>query len=107
MSPASNDRHTEDAKAELRADIDHTRREIDLTVSEMEQRLSPSRLRHMAGDRFREMATPWREQPMEQAEALSNELITRLRETAWMNPTGLGMAAIVAGYLLGRRSGDR
>lgn len=91
----------------LRADLDHTRHEIDQTISEIEKRLAPDRLRELMGDRLREIASPWRERPGEQTEALSRELMTRLRELAWMNPAGLGMAAATVGYLLGRRSDPR
>lgn len=89
---------------ELRADIDHTRHEIDQTISEIEERLAPDRLRGLVTDRLREATSPWRERPAEQTEALYRELMTRLREMAWMNPVGLGLAATAVGYLVGRRS---
>lgn len=92
---------------ELRADLDHTRHEIDQTISEIEERLAPDQLRDMMSDRLREVTSPWRERPGEQAEALSRELMTRVREMAWMNPVGLGLAAVTVGYLTGRRSGRR
>lgn len=100
---AGHDRHDETVE-ELRADIDHTRHEIDQTISEIEERLAPDRLRDLLTGRLREVTSPWRERPGEQTEALSRELVTRLREMAWMNPVGLGLAATAVGYLVGRRS---
>jgi hypothetical protein len=32
-------------------------------------------------------------------------MTTRLRELAWLNPVGLGVAAAVVGYLIGRQVG--
>lgn len=89
---------------ELRAEMAHTRREIDQTISEIEERLAPDRLKGLMTDRLREVASPWRERPAEQTEALFRELTTRLREMAWMNPVGLGLAATAVGYVMGRRS---
>lgn len=96
-------RHDETVEA-LRADIDHTRHEIDRTISEIEERLTPDRLRGMMSDSLREAAAPWRERPVQQTGALIQELATRLREMAWINPVGLGLAAAVVGYLMGRQS---
>lgn len=101
------DERHEEAVEELRADIDHTRHEIDQTLAEIEERLDPGRLRGMMSDRLRKVAGPWRERPGEQAEALSRDLMTRLREMAWMNPMGLGVGAAALGYLMGRRSRSR
>lgn len=104
MSPESEETRTEETVAELRAEIEQTRHEIDRTMSEIEQRLDPEAWRHMMTDRVREVATPWRDRPVEQAEALFHEAMTRLREMAWLNPLGLGLAAAAAGYLVGRRT---
>lgn len=92
---------------ELRADIDNTRQEIDRTISEIEERLAPDRLKDMVSDRLRDIAGPWRERPAEQTEALTREVMTRVREMAWMNPVGLGLAAAAVGYIFGRKSGSR
>lgn len=97
----------DDAVEELRTDIDHTRHEIDRTMTELEKRLGPDRMREMLMERAREWTALWREQPGRQLEGLSREMMTRLREMAWMNPAGLGVAAAAVGYLVGRRSAAR
>lgn len=91
--------------SELRANIESTRREISTTISEIERRLSPQRMKERASDRFAEATAPWRQDPAGQLEAWMGDGLTRLREMAWTNPLGLGLAAAVAGFLLGRSSG--
>ena len=44
---------------------------------------------------------------MAQAQLVGRDLLTRLREMAWMNPIGLGLGAAVVGFLLGRRRRTR
>lgn len=97
----------EDSVEHLRADMDETREEIDRTLAEIEARLDPNRMRTMVGDRLRDVTGRWRQRPGQQLEGLSREAMTRVREMAWMNPLGLGLAAAVVGYLLGRRTGSR
>lgn len=93
----------EETVQRLRADVDRARTRIDQTVTEIEARLAPDRLRQLVGERWRDASAPWRDRPGEQLEALSRETMTRLREMAWMNPLGLGLAALLFGYLIGRR----
>ena len=88
---------------DLRASIEGRRRDIAETISEIERRLQPGRLRKMAADRLYDATSAWRQDPMGQMEAWGRDLLTRLREMAWMNPVGLGVGAFVAGWLLGRK----
>ena len=103
MNAGNESSHVDDAVEHLRADIDRARDQIDRTGSEIEGRLAPRRLREVAGERLREAARPWQDQPGEQLYALFRESATRVREMAWINPLGLGLASAVVGYLLGRR----
>jgi len=107
VNPESEERHTEETVAELRADIDQARHEIDRTVSQIEERLSPDSLKDMVSERVQEATTPWRERPVEQAEAVFHQSMTRLREMAWLNPAALGVVAAALGYLMGRRAASR
>ncbi|HLU53651.1 MAG TPA: hypothetical protein VK011_08680 [Acidimicrobiia bacterium] len=88
---------------DVRASIAGRRREIADTISEIERRLRPDRLRRMATDRLYDATAVWRENPVGQLEAWGRDALTRLREMAWMNPVGLGLAAFAAGWLTGRR----
>lgn len=101
----SGDEATAARVADLRADIDSTRHEIDLTLAEIEDRLAPDRVADRVGERVREVTAGWREQPMEEMRAVANELMTRVREMAWMNPVGLGLSAAVVGFIVGRQLG--
>lgn len=92
---------------DIRASIEGRRRDIAETVSEIERRLRPERLRHMAEERFYEITAAWREDPVGQVQAWGRDSLTRLREMAWMNPVGLGLGAFVAGWLVGRRRRSR
>lgn len=92
---------------ELRANMDRTRQDISRTISEIEARLRPDRMKNLAGDRVMEAMEPWRRDPMGQAQLVGRDLLTRLREMAWMNPIGLGLGAAVVGFLLGRRRRTR
>lgn len=87
----------------LRADMERSRLDIDRTVAELAARLEPDRLRSVFVDRMREMTGPWQERPREQIDALSRETMTRIREMAWINPLGLGLAAAAVGFWMGRR----
>ncbi|HEX2152441.1 MAG TPA: DUF3618 domain-containing protein [Acidimicrobiia bacterium] len=100
-----NDEATAARVADLKAEIDTTRHEIDLTLLEIEDRLSPERIADRVGDRVREATAGWRERPMDEMRSVVNDGLTRLREMAWMNPVGLGLSAAVVGFILGRKVG--
>lgn len=103
-SDALDDQATAAKVADLRTELDNTRHEIDLTLAEIEEGLAPDKVVDRLSDRVREATASWREQPMKETRALANDGLTRLREMAWMNPAGLGMAATIVGFLLGRRA---
>lgn len=88
---------------ELRRSMERTRRDISRTINEIEARLSPDRMKSMAGDRVMQAVEPWRRDPTGEIQRVGQDLLTRLREMAWMNPIGLGLAAATIGFLLGRR----
>ena len=54
---------------DLRASIEGRRRDIAETISEIERRLQPGRLRQMAADRLYDATSAWRQDPMGQMEA--------------------------------------
>jgi len=88
---------------DLRLSIESRRKDIADTIAEIERRLRPDRIRRMAADRLYDATADLRKDPVGHLRAWSRDLLTRLREMAWMNPVGLGAGAFIAGWLMGRR----
>lgn len=84
---------------QVRGDLERLRREIDATQDELELRLSPPRI----GVWLSISTDPEPRNAALELRRLSRHLVTRLRETAWLNPVGLGSAAFALGYMVGRR----
>ena len=78
---------------DLRLSIESRRKDIADTIAEIERRLRPDRIRRMAADRLYDATADLRKDPVGHLRAWSRDLLTRLREMAWMNPVGLGAGA--------------
>jgi ElaB/YqjD/DUF883 family membrane-anchored ribosome-binding protein len=94
--------------AEIRREIEQTRQRLDVTLSELETKLNPGRLKRQATDAIRENTVGRVEEFADNARESMKGVSADVFETIKENPIPAALAAIGLGWLMmERRSGNR